>query len=177
MAGTSKYLSLDDTLNIPVETPAIDESAGAGDADKIIKTGADGLIDPSLLPADIGGGARIIEASENLAAGDFVNIHNSTGEKVRKADATTANAGKQAHGYVLDNVTSGDDATVYPRGLNTALTGLTPGLTYALSAATPGGFEALGSSTAGAGEILQVIGEAVATDTLSVDIADPVIRG
>ena len=48
-----------------------------------------------------GGGADTgtVTTSEALAAGDLVNIWNSSGAKARKADATTA--GKEAHGFVL----------------------------------------------------------------------------
>ena len=177
MAGTHKYLSLDDTLLIPTEVTPISASTGSSDAHKVIETGDDGLLDPSLFPADIGGGVRNIVCTEDLAAGDFVNIYNSTGEKCRKADASVASAGKQAHGYVLNNFTSGDTAVVYPRGTNTALTGLTPGTTYVLSNATPGGFLALGSGPTTAGHLLQILGEAVAADAMDVDIDNGFIRG
>jgi 3-oxoacyl-[acyl-carrier protein] reductase len=57
--------------------------------------------------------------------------------KVRKADATAV--GKEANGYVLASVTSGDAATVYFDDEITGLTSLTPGARYYLSAASPGG--------------------------------------
>jgi hypothetical protein len=109
-----------------------------------------------MMPVGIGADTQVVEASENLAAGDLVNIHNSTGAKARKADATTA--GKEAHGFVLAAVTSGQPATVYFEGSNTQVTGLTPGPQYLST--TPG----LSTHTppSGSGNILQKVG--VATD-------------
>ena len=76
------------------EKAAIISSAGAGDSGKIIALDAAGRIDNSMMPVGIGTDSGAVTASENLSAGDFVNIWNSTGAKVRKADATTA--GKRA---------------------------------------------------------------------------------
>jgi hypothetical protein len=131
-------------------------SAGAGDAGRIVALDAAGRIDNSMMPVGIGADTQVVEASENLAAGDLVNIHNSTGAKARKADATTA--GKEAHGFVLAAVTSGQPATVYFEGSNTQVTGLTPGPQYLST--TPG----LSTHTppSGSGNILQKVG--VATD-------------
>ena len=98
-----------------------------------------------------------------LAAGDLVNIHSSTGAKVRKADATTA--GKEAHGFVLASVISGGNATVYPEeNVISGLTGLTPG-TRMFLAATAG----LNTATApsATGQVVQDIGVALsATEIL-----------
>ena len=96
-----KYLS--NAAGVTTEIQAKDASAGAGDAGKAVALNASGLIDPTMLP---GADVDIIEASENLAAGDLVNVHDSTGPKVRKADAAGGMA-KRADGYVLASVTSG----------------------------------------------------------------------
>lgn len=68
-----------------------------------------------------------IEASENLTAGDGVNIFDDTGTtKVRKWDATAA--GKEADGFVKEAVTSGQLATVFFSGaINDQASGLTGG--------------------------------------------------
>lgn len=172
----SKLLQL--VNNLVTEVEAIITSAGSGDAGKVAALGADGRFHTSFMPVGIGADTRQIEATENLAAGDFVNVFNSSGEKCRKADASAASAAKIAHGFVLDNVTSGDDATVYFEGQNTALTSLTPGTTYVLSHTTPGGVVALASGTTTAGHALQVVGSAIAADTLDTEIqASPIIRG
>lgn len=164
--------------NMPTEVEAITTSAGAGDAGKIPALGSDGRFDESFMPTGIGADVKVAEASESLAAGDFVNIWNDSGtEKVRKADASASSAGKRATGFVLDNVTSGADATVYFEGQNTALTGLTPGTTYVLSNSTPGGVLALASAPTTAGHILQVLGDAVSATSISTEIGNPIVRG
>jgi len=108
------------------EVEALVESAGAGDAGKIPALDAAGRLNESLMPVGIGADTATITASENLAGGDWVNIWDNEGAfAVRKADATTA--GKEAHGFVLEAVTSGNAATVYSEGPNTQVTGQTPG--------------------------------------------------
>jgi len=57
-----------------------------------------------------------------------VNIWDSTGAKVRKADATVA--GKEAHGFVKAVFTHPTTATVYFEGSNDQVTGLTPGVQF-----------------------------------------------
>lgn len=153
-------------------------SAGAGDSGKIVALDSTGRIDTSMMPVGIGADTKSILASENLAAGDFVNIYNNAGTaNCRKADATVASAGEQAHGFVLNNVTSGQNATVYFEGPNTAVTGLTAGVTYVLSHSTPGGVVALASASTTAGHILQVVGVATSATEINVEIAKPIIRG
>lgn len=160
------------------EVEAKVSSAGAGDSGRIVALDASGRIDSTMMPVGIGADTASIQASENLAAGDYVNIHDVTGSaRVRKADASTASAAEQAHGFVLNNVTSGDNATVYFEGPNTALTSLTIGTTYVLSHTTPGGVVALGSATTTAGHIVQIVGVAVSATTINTEIGQPVIRG
>lgn len=137
------------------QVEAIDSSAGAGDAGKIAGLDAAGKWDTSFMPTGVGADTALIEASEDLAAGDWVNIHASTGAKVRKADATTA--GKEADGFVLAVVTSGNNATVYFVGTNDQITGLTPGSEYYLH--TTGGAEVATAPT-GSGNVQQPLGKA-----------------
>ena len=92
------------------EVSGLASSAGAGDAGKIPQLDAAGRIDASMMPVGIGADTAAITASEALSAGDLVNVWNSGGPKVRKADATTA--GKRAHGFVLSAVANGATATV-----------------------------------------------------------------
>jgi hypothetical protein len=139
-------------------------SAGAGDAGKIPALDAAGKLDNSLMPVGIGAETKSIVASENLSAGDFVNIYNDTGTaKCRKADAAT---GKPAHGFVLSAVTATESATVYLEGTNTQLTGLTVG-EYFLSGSTPGGAVATPPTTSG--YIVQKIGVALSATELSFE--------
>lgn len=156
----SKYLGLN--AGVPTEVEGLVQSAGAADAGKIPALDATGKLDETLLPTGIGADVAVIEATENLSAGDFVNVYNSGGAKCRKADASTT--GKHAHGFVLDGVTSGNQATVYFEGTNGQVEGATPGDVY-LSATTPGGFTATAPS--GAGKVVQRLG--IATSATSIN--------
>lgn len=173
----AKPLQIHPTLNVPVEVEATVVSAGAGDAGKIPGLDAGGKLDLSLMPAGIGADVAVVVASESLTAGDYVNIYDNAGTpNVRKADASTANAGKIAHGFVKDNFSSAASATVYFEGTNDDLTSLTPGVTYALSHTTPGGVVALASATTTAGHALQIVGTAVSATAINTEIGQPVIR-
>jgi len=135
------FLDVDTTTGEIVRKTGIAVSSGAGDANKIIMTGPDGKIDNSFLPS-IADSAETIQAAEALAAGDFVNIYDVSGNRrVRKALATDNT--KNAHGYVLMAVNSGANATVYTRGIaSVAPTGFTAadvGKPVFLSATTAGG--------------------------------------
>jgi hypothetical protein len=153
----------------PAVLNATASSAGAGDAAKVVQLDGAGRIDSTMMPVGIGADTASITASENLAAGDFVNIHNSTGVKVRKADATTA--GKEAHGFVLGAITSGNPGTVYFEGTNTAVSGATAGVVYL--ATTAGGFTATAPS--GSGNAVQRVGVAVSTTAINFEPHPPVI--
>lgn len=153
------------------EVTASTSSAGAGDAGKIPALDGAGRLDSSMMPAGFGAEVVTITASENLAAGDFVNIHNSTGVKVRKADASGGPA-KKAHGYVLAAVTSGNPATVYFGNVNTQVTGLTVGTEYYLSHSSAGGVVSTPSTTGG--HINQRVGVANAAGELLVEIGQEI---
>lgn len=144
------------------EVEAKVSSAGAGDSGKIVALDTAGKIDTSMMPTGVAADITIVNASENLAAGDFVNIWDSSGAKARKADATAA--GKEAVGFVLGAVTSGAAASVYHEGANTSVSGLTVGARYYLSAASPG----LPTATPpdAAGNVLQFLGHAVSATKL-----------
>ncbi|MDP2431266.1 MAG: hypothetical protein Q8O33_04490 [Pseudomonadota bacterium] len=153
------------------EVAATVTSTGAGDDGKIVALDATGRLDASIMPVGLGADTASIVASENLAAGDYVNIWDSTGAKVRKADAATA--GKEAVGFVLAAVTSGQSATVYFEGQNTQKTGLTPGSRQYLSAATPGATAATAPSATG--NVVQLLGVAVSSTSISTEIEDGIV--
>lgn len=156
------------------EKAATTASTGASEAGVIVALDTSGKLDPSMFPAGIGGSAVSVVASEALSAGDFVNLWDDTGvTKMRKADAT-AGLGKQAHGFVLDNVLSAASGTVYFEGQNTALTGLTGGTTYFLSDTTPGGVTATAPTTAG--YIVQRLGVAYSTSAVDFERNQPIVR-
>lgn len=148
----------------------ISESAGAGDQNKLISTNSSGELDATFLPAGVGADTISVEASENLAAGDFVSLWNDGGTlKVRKADATTA--GKEADGFVLAAVTSGNNATVYREGTNSQVSGLTIGDEYWLS--TTAGLPT-DTSPAADGNVSQFLGKAKSATELCFVWSEPV---
>lgn len=165
-----KYLSWDATAKKIKEIVAIIISTGAPDAGKLIQTDAGGKIDNSLLPTGVGAETKDMATTENLAAGEWVNIFNDTGtEKARKADASN---GRLAGGFVLSATTAPAVAKVYTEGINNALTGRTPGLEQFLSADTPGaGVE---TPDATSGEDIQGLGIALSATEVSFEPKQPI---
>lgn len=148
---------------------SVSTSAGAGDAAKLPALDGTGRLDTSFMPVGIGADTATISATENLAAGDFVNVHNSSGAKVRKADASN---GRTAHGFVLAAVTSGNPATVYFEGQNTGVTGKTPGATQFLSASTAGASTETAPTTAG--QVVQQLGVAASATVIVFEAEQPI---
>jgi hypothetical protein len=143
-------------------------SAGAGDAGKIVALDSSGRIDSTMMPVGVGADTATITTSEALSAGDWVNVWNSTGAKVRKADATTA--GKEAHGFVLVGVGSSASATVYFEGTNTAVTGQTPGPVFLSTTAGAG----TTTAPSGAGNVVQRIGFATSATSVNFQSQTPI---
>jgi hypothetical protein len=143
-------------------------SAGAGDSGKLPALDGSGRLDNSFMPVGIGADSAAISTSETLAAGDLVNIWDSTGAKVRKADATTA--GKEAHGFVLSAFTHPTTATVYFEGSNTAVSGLTPGKQFLSTTAGA----ATATPPSSPGNVNQVVGFATSATTLNFQSKDAV---
>ena len=143
-------------------------SAGAGDAGKIVALGAAGKIDQTMMPTGIGADTQNLTTSEAIASGDLVNIWNSTGAKVRKADATIA--GKEAHGFVLVGAGSGATVDVYFEGSNTAMSGLTPGNQFL---STTAGLTSVTAPT-GTGNVVQRVGFAVSATTMNFQSGVPI---
>lgn len=170
MAQPQKFIKLDaNGRQVEEVIESLAQTTGAPDAGVLIRTGSDGKLDPSLMPPGTGADVLTMTASEDLSGGDFVNIHSGG---VRKADASAA--GKEADGFVLDAVLSGQPASVYFEGRNTALTGLTVGERYYLSAVTPGAATAVIPTAAGS--VVQYLGRASETTSLAFEATDGVIR-
>lgn len=150
-------------------TNAKDTSAGAADAGKLAMLDANGRLDSTMMPVGIGADTASIQASEALAAGDLVNIHDSSGARVRKADAAS---GKQVHGFVLAAAASGAMATVYFEGTNNQVTGMTPGDVF-LSATTPG--LATGAAPTGSGQLVQNVGVAISATAINFEAGTPIL--
>lgn len=165
----AKYLS--NLAGIITEVLALVTSSGAADAGKIPSLDATGRIDVSMMPVGLGAETDVIVASEALVAGDFVNLWNSSGAKVRKADASTS--GKKADGFVLAAVTSGGNATVYRISQsNTQLAGMTPGATQYLSPTTAGTRTETCPTTAG--QTVQILGVAKSATELIFAPGEPI---
>ncbi|AXF86627.1 hypothetical protein DTO96_102382 [Ephemeroptericola cinctiostellae] len=145
-------------------------SSGATDASKVVLLDPSGKIDLTVLPVGVGADVGSIIASEALAAGDFVNVWNSGGAKVRKADATVA--GKEAHGFVLSSCASGSSASVYFEGTNTAVTGQTAGKVFL---STTAGLAA-SAAPASSGNLVQVIGFATSASSINFQSGPTLVK-
>jgi hypothetical protein len=143
-------------------------SAGAGDSGKVVALDAAGRISSTMMPVGVAADTAIITTSEALAAGDWVNIWDSTGTKVRKADATTQ--GKEAMAFVLAAVGSGAAATVYFEGSNSAVTGQTAGVVFLSTTAGQGTTTAPSAS----GNVVQRIGFATSATNVNFQSQTPI---
>lgn len=167
MAG-DKYLY--NNAGVITEKASIQSSAGAGDAGKVPALDAAGKLDTSMMPTGIAADTASVVSSENLAAGDFVNVYNNGGTaNVRKADATSA--GKPAHGFVKSAVTSPAAATVYFEGSNDAVTGRTPGEQYLHT--TAGGTTTTAPSASG--NVVQTLGVATSATNINFERGTPIV--
>lgn len=165
--AAKKFLRL--VNGVLTEIFGVQTSAGAGNAGDLVSLDDSGRIDNSMMPVGIGADTSTISASETLAAGDWVNVWNNSGAKVRKADATTA--GKEAHGFVLAAVTSGNPATVYFEGTNTQVSGQTPGPVFLQTTAGVGGPTVPSAS----GNVVQQVGVAVSATAVNFERNMPVV--
>lgn len=151
-----------DDLDTATVGQAVVRKIVQGSGVTISSTGADSGTGDVEINATGGVIGTDFDASENLEAGDLVNIWNDSGTpKARLADA---NATKQADGYVLADVASGDPATVYSQGMNDQLSGMTGGIEQYLSASVPGGVTA--TPPTGSGNLVQRVGKAFNATTL-----------
>lgn len=142
-------------------------SGGAGDAGKLTALDGAGKLDVTFLPAGVGADTVTIQASETIAAGDFVNVHNSGGARVRKADASN---GRKADGFALSGITSGASGVIHFDASNTGLSGMTIGARQYLG--TAGARTETPASTTG--HIHQFLGVAYSATALSFEGDDPI---
>ena len=106
-----------------------------------------------------------VEAAEDLAEGDLVDIYDDSGTtKMRKANAATA---LQADGYVDTAVLTGATDSVYNNGSVSGFVGLTRGGNVYLGAS--GGI----LQTPPATGMVQAVGVASSDTTISVNVQDP----
>ena len=165
--AAKKFLRL--VAGVFTEIAATVTSSGAASDGDLVALDSSGRLDNSVMPVGIGTDTKTIAASEALAAGDWVNVWNSTGAKVRKADATTA--GKEAHGFVLAAVSSGANALVYFEGTNTQVSGQTPGPVFLQTTAGTGGATIPSAS----GNVVQNLGVALSATEVNFERGTPVV--
>lgn len=153
------------------EQEALIASTGAGDSGKIPALDASGKIDSTMLPASAAVDSISVTVSEaaGLTAGDLVNIFDSTGPKVRLADASN---GRVAHGFVSAAHADASSATVYKEGTNSDITGATPGAAQFLSGVTPGATTETAPTTSG--HIVQRVGVAFSATEVDFEPAQPI---
>lgn len=104
-----------------------------------------------------------LPASEDLPAGALVNVWEDAGATFARLASASA-ADLEADGFVLEAVAEGEQATVYPGMVNSALSGLTRGARYYLAEA-PGQVTTARPSS-GADKVLQFVGRALSPTSL-----------
>jgi len=162
--NVGKFLDL--VAGIPTQINAILHSAGAADADKIIKLDETGKLSNTVMPVGIVADTEAVLASESLTTGDLVQIWDDAGTaKVRRADATALNKFSTV-GFILNNFALGETALVYFDGRITGLTGLTIGERYYTSE-TPGQVTNVAPATPEA--LVQAVGRALTATSLTFE--------
>ena len=152
----------------PSESDALQASTGVSDADKIVATGADGKLDVSLMPSSITVQTKIAPASEDLAAGDLINLWDDSGAvKARLADASTS---RPAHGYIKAGALTGANATVYLEGVNDQLSGLVAGDVWLGES----GAVTQTAPASGSGGISQLVGTALSATEMDFEKEQPI---
>jgi hypothetical protein len=165
--AAKKFLRL--VAGVLTEVFGVQTSSGVANAGDLVSLDDTGRIDGTMMPVGIGADTAVIQASEALSAGNWVNVWDSAGSaRVRKADATAA--GKHAHGFVLAAVGSGANATVYFEGSNTQVSGQTPGDVFLQTTAGAGG----STVPSGAGNVVQKVGVAVSATVVNFERTEPV---
>jgi hypothetical protein len=125
---------------------------------------SDGVNVVSVAGGSAGGLIAGLPATEDLAAGDLVNVFTSGGAaKMQKANATDAS--KPVQGFVLSIVLTGNSGVWYGGAqINNGLSGLTPGAVYYLDTTAGGVTDTPPSSS---GNIVQEVGVALNATTLA----------
>jgi hypothetical protein len=163
-----KYQTLNAGRETMVEATVV--STGVSQAGDIVALGTNGRLDESVMPVGIGADVKVLETTETLTAGKYVNIYDDVGvAKCRLADATND---RPAHGFVKDAYAIGENATIYFEGGNDDLSGIVAGTRYYLGAA--------GAATATVPAlptvvIHQFLGVGVDSVTVNTDIEDVIV--
>lgn len=158
-----KYVSV--TGNKKILATSVVVSAGVASDGDLVALDPLGKIDTSVLPAGLGANSVTAQASEALAAGDYVNIYDNAGTaNVRKADATTD--GKPCNGFVKNAFANAALATIFTSGnVNTGNLGLSAGPVFLAIIAG----KASNTAPSANGNGWQRLGDAVNATTVSFD--------
>lgn len=151
------------------EYVALDSSAGAGSAGKLVALDSGGKVNANMMPSGIGAEQVAVTAATSLAQYDLVNIY-LDGEtlKARKADGGTNKY--RAHAFCPEAIESAATGNIQMTGLITG-TGFTPGARQFLSD-TPG--TRTETALSGAGKIHQVVGYAVSETQWRFEAEEPI---
>lgn len=144
-------------------------SGGANDGD-LVALDSTGKLDVTVMPIGIGPDVAVVTVAEaaGLAAGDYVNIFDSTGPKVRLADNSN---GREAHGFVKEAFADAAVATIFFEGPNADLSGLTAGQRVFLGVA--GGILTTPLvPVTDTGKLSQLLGTATKSIEVNTDIDD-----
>lgn len=147
-------------------------STGVAEAGDVVALDASGKLDASVLPVGVGPDVKIVEASEALTAGDYVNIFDNAGTpNVRLADNSN---GREAHGYVLASFAITENAQVFFEGPNTAASSALAGQRAYLGTAGDIITTPLDPATQ-TGNIHQLLGSYVDVNEINTDIDDCIV--
>lgn len=166
--GTQNVLKRNSATGGLIEETTVESSAGAGDDGKLVSLDATGRLNNNMMPTGIGQASFVLDASEALSAGDFVNIFwTGSVRQVRKADASN---GFRADGFVTAAVVISTAATVFYGDQNDQLASLNQDDIYFLGDA--GAVTNTAPSTSG--DIVQYLGKPVSDTSLIVEIGIPI---
>jgi hypothetical protein len=160
----NKYLTLIAGRDTLVTATVV--STGAPDAGEIVALDSTGKLDASIMPLGVIADVKVMNTTEALSAGAYVNIYNVAGtQNCRLADKSND---RPAHGFVLTAFLISTNATIYFEGANSGLSALTAGARMYLSTA------GTASATPATTGLHQYLGVAISPTEINTDIDDDI---
>lgn len=150
-------------------------AGGAGNENKIPELNGSGVLPESMLPSSALGGTTIVNATADgaISQHDLVEVFNDSGTiKARKADATSGTARPatgRANAAAVD--AAAVEVTVGPHSYNAGTHGLTLGADNPIFLSKTAGGRTQTPPLA-SGELTQVVGYAVTSTTIYLNIKD-----